>query len=78
MHQILTAIGLKLILCNDGRKFRIERSKTAAVRTVLLRAIYEIKNRTTHELIIPMRWIHQNHSWESCWQRNGRMGAEES
>lgn len=43
MNQILTAIGLKLILCNDRKTFVMERSKIAAVRTVLLRAIMKLR-----------------------------------
>lgn len=77
MWIILKSLGFTYKMCNDGRKFLMERNDIVAARTTFLRKMHNIRNEQSPRPIIYLdeTWVNQNHSRKYIWQNSTSKGG---
>ena len=75
MLRILKGLGFRYKMCNNGRKFLMERSDIAAARATFLRKIHEVRMAGHNIFYLDETWVNQNHTRPSCWVMSDGSGG---
>ena len=75
MLRILRGLGFRYKMCNNGRKFLMERSDIAAARARFLRKIHEVREAGHNIFYLDETWVNQNYTRQSCWVTSDGSGG---